>query len=192
MTTTDTAERASRNIPAVARTTSVLRVISAIERIGIAGAAIALIAMTLLMVLETGMRYVFGSPLGWSFGFIQDYLLPGYFFLALAYTVRAGAHVSIDVVYQRCPAKVQAVMTAVGRTLMLALSALLLWAGVLATHDVWQSRDIPPPGGAELSIPTWTWHVLVPVGTALLTLRLLCDLIARNRPSTGDDAEGAN
>jgi TRAP-type C4-dicarboxylate transport system permease small subunit len=189
MTTTDTTERATSDTAVARRPSAVLRAVSAIERVGIAGAGAALLAMTVLMVIETGMRYIAGSPLGWSFGFIQDYLLPGYFFLALAYTFRVGAHVSIDVVYQRCPAKVQAAMTVVGRVLMLAMSALLLWAGILATHDVWQSRDIPPPGGAELSIPTWTWHILVPVGAALLTLRLVCDVVTRRRPVTDDGAE---
>ncbi|RBM14719.1 hypothetical protein DI005_28990 [Prauserella sp. PE36] len=189
MTTTD-APRRTRPETATARAGSrVLRAASAVERAAFAVAAGALVTMTLLMVVEIAMRYFIASPIGWNFGFIQDYLLPGYFFLALAYTVRTGAHVTIDVVYQRCPAPVRAAMTVIARVLMLGLSALLLWAGLLTTHDAWSSRDIPPPGGAELSIPTWTWHVLVPVGAALLTVRLVCDLAAR-RDVRRDDEKG--
>lgn len=189
MTTTETTGRTTQDVVVPDRESSLLRAVSTIERVGLAIAGVALIAMTALMVVETGMRYAFGSPLGWNFGFIQDYLLPGYFFLALTHTVRAGAHVTIDVVYQRSPAKIRAAMTAVGRVLMLALSALLLWAGFLATRDVWQSRDIPPPGGADLSIPSWTWHILVPIGAALLTLRLLCDVLTRRTPEADAKVE---
>lgn len=188
--TTDTAphpDLGSRHDP---RARAVLRAVSAIERAGLALAGTALVGMTLLMVVETGMRYFVGAPLGWSFGFIQDYLLPGYFFLALAYTVRSGGHVTIDVVYRRCPPKARAAMTLTARVLMLALSTLLLWAGLLATRDAWHSHDIPPPGGAELSLPTWTWHVLVPVGAVLLTVRLLCDIVSRRQEPAGSDPEG--
>lgn len=184
LSTPDTAESSRRPAP--------LRAIAAVERIGLTIASIALIGMTLLMVAETALRYLFGAPLGWSFGFIQDFLLPGYFFLALAYTVRAGAHVTIDVLYQRSTARIRAIMTGIGRVLMLGFAALLLWAGILSTHDVWQSRDIQPPGGADLSIPTWTWHILVPIGAALLTIRLLTDILSRREPAKADGAEGAS
>lgn len=190
MTTTDTSRPAEPDTGVPRRAPLVLRAVSTVECAGLAVAAGALITMTLLMVVETGMRYFVGSPLGWSFGFIQDYLLPGYFFLALAYTVRSGAHVTIDVLYQRCSAALRSAMTATARVLMLGLSALLLWAGLLTTHDAWRSHDIPPPGGADLSIPTWTWHILVPIGATLLTVRLLGDLITRREAHRTDKAEG--
>ncbi|MBB3661729.1 MULTISPECIES: TRAP transporter small permease [Prauserella salsuginis group] len=188
--TTDTNTRPESPSGAARRAPVVLRAVSAIERAGLVLAGSVLMAMTLLMVFETGMRYFVGAPLGWSFSFIQDYLLPGFFFLALAYTVRAGAHVTIDAVYQRCPAKVQTAMTLVARVLMLGFSVLLLWAGMLSTGHAWRAHDIPPPGGAELSIPTWTWHVLVPIGAALLTVRLLWDVFTGHRRGAGDETEG--
>lgn len=193
MTTADTVTNESTpdSVPAY-RESLVLRIVAATERASLIVASVALIGMTLLMVLETVLRYVFGAPLGWSFGFIQDYLLPGYFFLALAYTVRSGAHVTIDVLYQRSRPRARAIMTGVGRVLMLAFAALLLWAGTVSTYDVWQSRDIPPPGGADLSIPTWTWHILVPIGATLLTIRMLADVLSRRRPDHGEHTEGTH
>ncbi|MBK1783934.1 TRAP transporter small permease [Prauserella cavernicola] len=187
MTTTDAGTPAEPETVAGQRKTLPERVVSAVERVGLTIAAGALLTMTVLMVVETAMRYFVGSPLGWSFGFIQDYLLPGYFFLALAYTVRSGAHVTIDVVYQRCPAGVRTAMTVIARVLMLGFSALLLWAGLLTTHEAWSAHDIPPPGGSEFSIPTWTWHVLVPIGAVLLTARLLVDLVTRREPDRTDE-----
>lgn len=165
---------------------SVDRGVAAIETLGLILASLSLLTLTVMMIVETALRYLLGSPIGWSYDFIQHYLLPAMFFCALASTYRSGSHVSVDALFNRLGPRMQEWLTRVGRLLMLAFSCLVIWAGILATHSAWRAQDIPPPGGSTLSIPTWTWQVLVPVGVSLLAIRLIVDLVV-NRPSSVPD-----
>ncbi|WP_219414279.1 TRAP transporter small permease [Pseudonocardia nigra] len=155
-------------------------------------AAAALLLLGALMVLEVALRYVFSAPLSWGLGFISDYLLIGFFFLGLPYTVRAGAHVRIDVLYRALPAAAQRWCTAAGTVLSLLFVAALTWGGIVLTYRAWAGGDVPPPGGAELSWAVWTSTVMVPLGGIVLLVRLLHTLAVRpteppEDPDTADD-----
>ena len=136
-------------------------------------AAVALLALTALMVLGVLLRYVLAEPLSWALGFTTEYLLTAIFFLALPYTFRAGAHVRIDVFYRSFPRRVQRWCTVVCGVLSVLFVAALTWGGITLTAGAVAGGDIPPPGGAELSWPTWTSVVMVPLGSAVLLVRLL-------------------
>lgn len=142
----------------------------------VSGAALVLLAA--LMTTEVVLRYAVGSPLSWSMSFITEYLLLGMFFLAMSSTWRLGGHVRIDVVYTRLPARVRRWLDIGGTVLCLLFAGLLLWAGLLATHGAWLDGEIPPPGGAELSWPTWISRALLPIGAAVLVLRLIAAVLA--------------
>jgi TRAP-type C4-dicarboxylate transport system permease small subunit len=154
-------------------------------------AATALLALAALMVLEVALRYVFAAPLSWSLAFISDYLLIGFFFLGLPYTVRAGAHVRIDVLYRALPVAAQRWCTAAGTVLSALFVAALTWGGLALTGAAWAGGDVPPPGGAELAWPVWTSTVMVPVGGAVLLARLLHTLVVRpaDAPEDPDDEQ---
>jgi TRAP-type C4-dicarboxylate transport system permease small subunit len=149
-------------------------------------ATTALLALAALMVLEVVLRYVLSAPLSWSLGFISDYLLIGFFFLGLPHTVRAGAHVRIDVLYRALPAALQRWCTALGTLLSALFVAALTWGGLALTGAAWAGGDVPPPGGAELSWPVWTSTVMVPAGGVVLLARLLHTLVVRPTEAAED------
>ncbi|WP_228047136.1 TRAP transporter small permease subunit [Saccharopolyspora montiporae] len=143
------------------------------ERVCTAVSGAALVVLAALMTVEVVLRYAVGSPLSWSMSFITEYLLLGMFFLAMSPTWRLGGHVRIDVLYTRMPPRVRRSLDVGGNVLCLLFAALLLYAGLLATHGAWAGGEIPPPGGAELSWPTWISRALLPIGAAVLVLRLI-------------------
>jgi C4-dicarboxylate transporter DctQ subunit len=142
-------------------------------------AAAALLVLTGLMVLGVALRYVLAEPLSWALAFITDYLLTAIFFLGLPYTVRAGAHVRIDVLYRSLPEWAQRWCTVVGSVLSVLFVAALTWGGITLTRGAWAGGDVPPPGGAELSWPVWTSVIMVPLGSAVLLVRLVHTLAVR-------------
>jgi C4-dicarboxylate transporter DctQ subunit len=151
-------------------------------------AAAALLVLTALMVLGVALRYVLAEPLSWALAFITDYLLTAIFFLGLPYTVRAGAHVRIDVLYQSLPERAQRWCTVVGSVLSVLFVAALTWGGIALTRGAWTGGDVPPPGGAELSWPVWTSVIMVPLGSAVLLVRLLHTLVVR--PTEASETAG--
>ena len=140
-------------------------------------AALALLVLTALMVLGVVLRYVVAEPLSWALGFTTEYLLTAIFFLGLPYTVRAGAHVRIDLLHRVLPDRARWWCTVVGGVLSVLFVAALTWAGITLTAGAATGGDIPPPGGAELSWPVWTSVIMVPLGAGLAVLRTLHDLV---------------
>lgn len=164
------------------------RLLRRVEDALVAVSAAALLVMMVLMVAEVALRYVFAAPLTWSVGFVSGYLLVGFFFLGLPYTVREGAHISIDLVHDRLPARGQRACTRAALLLGAVLFAALTYGGVLLTADAVAGGDVPPPGSAELPWPVWTSTVMVPLGCAVVVLRLLLTLVS---PSPGGPAAPA-
>lgn len=150
-----------------------------LEDVLAAVAAVALLALTGLMVLEVVLRYLVAEPLSWALAFTTDYLLTAIFFLGLPYTFREGAHVRIDVLHRSLPERAQRWCTVVGSVLSVLFVAALAWGGITLTAGAWAGGDVPPPGGAELSWPVWTSVVMVPLGSAVLLARLLHVLVVR-------------
>ena len=144
-------------------------------------AAAALLVLTGLMVLGVVLRYVVSEPLSWALGFTTEYLLTAIFFLGLPYTVRAGAHVRIDLLYRLLGTRARWWCTVVGGVLSALFVALLTWGGIRLAAGAWAGGDIPPPGGAELSWPVWTSTVLVPIGALVTAARLVLQLVGAAR-----------
>lgn len=155
------------------------RWIDRVEDVCVAASALALASIMLITVLGVVMRYLFGSPLGWSFGFIEDYLLVIFFFLAVSYTFRVGGHISLDAFVRRLTDRGRRILGVVGNALSFLFFTLIVYAGIFHTWDAWVNNEIPPPGGVELSWPTWTSYVFVPLGMAVLVARLLHAIATR-------------
>ncbi|MBC3191798.1 TRAP transporter small permease [Pseudonocardia sp. C8] len=149
-----------------------------LEGVATAVSGTALVLIGVVTIAEVVMRYVVGAPLSWVLGLITDYLLPAMFFFGLSYAYRTGSHVSIDFLHRTFPPRVRRVVDVMGTVLALGLFVLLGTAGLLSTHDAWSAGEIPPPGGAELPLPTWTSLVLIPLGVLVLVVRILHTLIS--------------
>lgn len=141
----------------------------------LAAASIAL--MAILMISEVALRHFFGSPLGWNVNFIQNYLMTSLIFLGLSYTYRSHAHVTVDLLYDRSGPTMRRVMSLLGYAIVLITLSLIIWSSALATLDAWKLHEIPPPGGADLSWPSWTWRILIPIGASLMWLEVLNRLL---------------
>ena len=136
-------------------------------------AATSIALMALLMIVEVALRYFFAAPLGWNVSFIQQYLMIGLVFLGLSYAYRSGSHISVDLLYDRGSPRLRKLMNFGSSIIMLITLGLIIWASLLATYDSWRLGEIPPPGGAELTWPTWTWRALIPLGATLMWVEVL-------------------
>ncbi len=162
------------------------RSVTRIEEAMMAVAVVALAAMVVLMSVEVLMRYAVAQPLGWSVAFVEDYLMVGMFYLGLSATYRTGAHVSIDVVYERLGRRTRLALDLLGQVLAFVLFALVFFTGLEAVREAVATNEIPPPGGGPLSWPSWTSYVLVPLGSGVLMLRLAATTLSH---ASGDGAQ---
>jgi TRAP-type mannitol/chloroaromatic compound transport system permease small subunit len=68
-----------------------------------------IVIMTLIMVFEVVMRYIFNAPTIWSFE-TTTMLYGSYFMLVAGYTLLNNAHVSVDFIYERRTKRGKAIM----------------------------------------------------------------------------------
>ena len=146
------------------------RAIAALEDAAMVVVVAALFAVMAVTVADVVMRYGFNSPLPFAYDLITQYLLVAAFFLALSYTLRVGGHMNVDMllVAIRSP-RARAALRAVGDALAIVFFVALLYAGWTSTQDAWVRGDrLTGP----LPWPVWISQAFVPLGVALLLLRL--------------------
>lgn len=140
----------------------------------IAGAAIVVIAV--ITTIEVATRTLADTPLGWNVGFVEQYLMMAVAFFGTVTAYRAGAHVAVVTIFEKTPGPVRKFLLVLAYLIILVGLAMLLYSGTRAAHFSLTTGEMPPPGMAELSWPTWWWKSIIPVAAALGSIVVLIDL----------------
>jgi len=148
---------------------SVHRTISALERLWAAAASVCLFAIMVIVVVDVVLRYVFNSPLGWSYDLISLYLMVALFFLALSATQRDDHHVRVDILFRHVSPQMRHCMELVGYLLTVVVLVGIVYQGSLKFWISWQNNDVV---AGAVPWPTWLSAIFVPLGVGLLVLRL--------------------
>lgn len=129
---------------------------------------VALVAMTLVTVLDVGGRYLLNRPLPGALE-LSELLMVFLVFGCFAYTELQSGHVDVDVLVNRFPPR--------GRAVCEALAALLgagFW-GAIAWRTMVRALDIRAAGetSTNLGLPIWPFVGVAAAGSALFTFVLL-------------------
>lgn len=141
-----------------------------IEGVFTAAAQLSLAIIAVVVVADVIARYAFNAPLSWADGLTESYLVVVVVYFALSSGEAAGVHVRVTVLTRMMPPAVQRVL----RVAMLLLSGLYflgitVFAGIEASAS-WQIRETST---GLIPWPIYIAYTIVPVGTLLMTLRLL-------------------
>jgi C4-dicarboxylate transporter DctQ subunit len=127
-----------------------------------------LAAMTLLAFVQVVLRYVFDSGLIWALE-ATTYLFGWLVLIGLSIGVRRNSHIAIDLVSEHLPARVGRAVALIAVSLSLLYAALMLYGSwtLIEQLRVFGSlaHDIP--------LPRWMLLSSLPIGFALLGLRIL-------------------
>jgi TRAP-type mannitol/chloroaromatic compound transport system permease small subunit len=147
------------------------------------------VAMYLIFVLaaillaSTGSRLIFGVPINWALEMSQ-FLLSAYYLLGGAYSLQIGAHVRMDLLYDRLSARKRAVTDAVTVLFVIFYLVVLLWGGVSSTEYAIVYKQQNYTSWAPL---LWPVKVVMTVGIFLMLLQCISSFfkdvaIARGKP----------
>lgn len=133
------------------------------------------VAMMLTTVVVVVARYGFGQgaiPL--QEGVIYMHALV--FMLGIAYTLKSEAHVRVDIVYQRIPPRIQAIVDLAGTVLFLfPISAFIFWTSLDYVSLSWRmSEGSGEPGGLPA---VYLLKTLIPVMAVLLGLQGIAEVL---------------
>jgi len=147
--------------------------LSALERMMLALASLCVLAVVLVTAVDVVGRYVFNQALGWAYD-TALVLLIGMVFLSISSIQAARGHVAVEVLYQHLPP--------LGRLLMSCLHfvAGALGFGLIGWKNIEHAAEAARMGwvyGGFGAIPTWLPYGCIGVGSMLMAIRLVEQLI---------------
>lgn len=141
-------------------------------------ACLAIVPLVLATCYEVFARYVMGAPTVWAYE--VGYILTGsHFLLGMAYTLRADAHIRIDIFSGHFSPRTRALIDLAAFAVVLPLMAWLsitLWQH-LANGYLRNERS----GQSAMNLPVWPFRTVFLIAFALLTLQLVAESIKRVR-----------
>lgn len=146
------------------------------------------IAVGLMMVHITADvvgKFVFFSPVPATITMVSNYYMVVVAFLPLALAERRNSHISVEVLTELFPARVQHHINGLTYVLSGAVFSLLAYRGFT---DAFKKQDMGSfimEQGTKVLI--WPGHYLLPIGAALMVLVLLFKFISylSGRPQVG-------
>ena len=167
--------------------------LSRLNRLFLWAAAVGIVIINLLTLVEVVTRYFFRSPATWTLP-ISSYLLLYVIYLSTAYTLERRGHVGMEFVVEMLPLRWRRGCERVGDLLGLLFVLLFFWESWrLAWRAISEGqRDI-----STLSVPLGVITIILPIGLGLMALTylsmILTDFLARGgprvRPRAGESAE---
>jgi C4-dicarboxylate transporter DctQ subunit len=133
--------------------------------------AVALAMMT-VVVYGVVMRYVFNIPARWV-GEMSEFMMVALSFLALGYVQRQRQHITIDFLLIKQSEITKTVLLTITTLCALVIFVLLTWASWGFALKAWQSGFTSDAA----SLPLFPPRLLVPIGSGVLCLQLMADLI---------------
>jgi TRAP-type C4-dicarboxylate transport system permease small subunit len=154
------------------------RMLSRIEDSALTIAAVALTVTMLTIVVDVFMRYVFNSPLQWSYEVVSDYLIPFAVFLAMADTLRRGEHIEVDFFLRLLTPRVRFWFRRINAAIAAVVFVLLV---TVVGQEAWRAIGIWEMSVGNYTLPLWLSKLSAPIGLGLLTLRVLIQIVGDSR-----------
>jgi len=154
---------------------ALLAVIARAEALLATIASVVLGATMAIVATDVVMRYGFNHPFGWSYDLVSLYFTLVLFYFCLSRAFSAHAHVAVDILHYYVSARTRRVFALISCTLSAPLFAIIAAVTFQRAVDAFARHDIIE---GAIEWPTWAYLALAPLGTALLTLRLLVDATA--------------
>lgn len=151
------------------------RALRGLERAWMFVACVCLFAVMIIITVDVAARYLFKSPLAWSFDLVSLYLMPAIFFLALSDTLHKNHHVNVDILFPHISTRKAHVLGVVSGALATIVFAGITYVAAIHTWDDFKAGDV---ASGVIHWPSWVSSALVLLGTVLLLLRVVFRMAA--------------
>lgn len=138
----------------------------------------ALGAVLVLITTDALLRFVANETIEFQFEFTEMYLMPAMAALSLARVQRVRGHLAIEFVSLSWLGPFGAVLARMNHALPALFFALLTWQSGKYAWAAWVRDDIFM---GTIDWPMYAAYVSIPVGTGVLTIRLIVDALSGDR-----------
>jgi TRAP-type mannitol/chloroaromatic compound transport system permease small subunit len=157
--------------------TGSLRVADRIDRFtDLVGGAFAWTTFLLVLVMSANvlLRYLFSLGSVWAQE-LEWHLLAPICLIGMAYALRHGEHVRVDIFFAKYPARLKAWIEFVGSAAFVLVSALIIYLSWFYVMQSWRvDEGSANPGGIPMR---YLLKAFIPLGFAMFLLQSLADTI---------------
>lgn len=129
--------------------------------------------MITVSCVQIFLRILFDSGLLWADPLVR-YLVLWSGILGAVSATTSNKHISLDLFHKILPKGAQNYIGLVTHIFCIMVSGFLTWASVTFVLDEYL---YPTPG--LLSVPSWVWYIIFPIGFGMITLKYSILLITR-------------
>ena len=142
-----------------------------LERGFLAGA---IIFSSLLLFINVIMRYVFLYPIYWAEELCR-YLMVWMIFIGASQVTLQGGHVAVDIVPRLLPKRVNRVLAFLVNGMSIVFCVVLAYFAYKQMRRVKIAHQISP----AMELPMWLAYLAIPLGTVLMSIRYVQQMILR-------------
>lgn len=136
-------------------------------------AAVIVVGVTFLILVHVIFRYALRAPLSFTEE-ISAYGAAAITFLGLAFTLKSGGHVRVEMLYNRFKKKLDPVVGILG----LAWAVPLFWSAWVQWFEFFDTGE---KGVTLLRVPQWIVFTPILIGCAMLLVQLLVEIVRSKR-----------
>lgn len=129
-------------------------------------------AMMFLTMTDVVLRYAFGRPISGAFEMIQ-YMMAIVIPFGIVFCAHEKSHVSVEVVFDLLPVKIQRVLHFIVSFVILVLFLLVAWQNILLLNETYETGYT----SAVLYIPAYPFAGTIALGFVALSLVLITDFL---------------
>ena len=133
-----------------------------------------IIFSSLLLFVNVVMRYVFLLPIYWAEE-LSRYLMVWMIFIGASQTTLYGGHIAVDIVPRLLSKRANAILAIIINLLCILFALVLIYFSFKQVMRVKAAQQISP----ALEMPMWIAYLSIPLGTALMLIRYLQQIILR-------------
>lgn len=130
--------------------------------------ALLLASMTVITFMQVVLRYVFAGGVPWALE-ATSYLFGWLVLIGISYGIRVNAHIGVDAFVRLLPPGGQWIAGVLASGLCLAYAVLM----TLGAWNYWERIYALGVYAQDIPVPRWVLVSILPLGFALLGLRLL-------------------
>ncbi|WP_434309435.1 TRAP transporter small permease [Hominifimenecus sp. rT4P-3] len=145
---------------------------------------ISLILLSVVMMLQIILRYIFQSPLPWAEEFCRYCFIYSSLF-GVGYCIRNNKMLRVDLLVSLMPAFWGKLLDILGDIASLVFYVLFAYASWQTTMKLMSLHQLSP----ALQIPIWIVYLSGPVGFALAIIRIIQKFVLRLLPSQKKEVE---
>jgi TRAP-type C4-dicarboxylate transport system permease small subunit len=132
-------------------------------------AGVLLLFAMIIISVGVASRYLFDRPIGWAIE-IVEYSLLYIAFLTAPLVLRRGAHVRMDLIFNRLPPGLQSTLNLITSTLSTIVCFILFWFGARVTTDLFRTGYTTP---TVLEVPKFIVIAIIFIGFGVLFILFL-------------------